>query len=74
MGMSGMAFHLTNWSGWREAHIWCAIGLAVAARQALLSGTSYDATEEMSASEYDLAPSAKDWNENAQVRSSSTIT
>ncbi len=34
LGIIGMAFHLTNWSGWREAHIWFAFGLAFAAREA----------------------------------------
>jgi O-antigen ligase len=35
LGMLGMAFHFTNWSGWREAHIWFSIGLAVAASQTI---------------------------------------
>lgn len=34
LGILGMAFHLTNWSGWREAHVWCALGLAFACREA----------------------------------------
>jgi O-antigen ligase len=34
MGIIGMSLHLTNWSGWREAHVWFAIGLAFAAWQA----------------------------------------
>jgi O-antigen ligase len=40
LGMLGMAFHLANWSGWREAHIWFAIGLAVAASLTLIGSPS----------------------------------
>lgn len=34
LGIIGMSFHLTNWSGWREAHVWFALGLACACREA----------------------------------------
>jgi hypothetical protein len=34
MGIVGMSLHLTNWSGWREAHIWFAMGLAFAIEEA----------------------------------------
>jgi O-antigen ligase len=34
MGIVGMSLHLTNWSGWREAHVWFVLGLAFAARRA----------------------------------------
>lgn len=34
MGIAAMAFHLVNWSGWREAHIWLIIGLAIACDRA----------------------------------------
>jgi O-antigen ligase/polysaccharide polymerase Wzy-like membrane protein len=34
LGIVGMAFHLTNWSGWREAHVWFALGLAYACHSA----------------------------------------
>jgi hypothetical protein len=34
LAIIGMAFHLTNWSGWREAHVWFALGLAAACQNA----------------------------------------
>jgi O-antigen ligase len=47
MGILAMGLHLTNWSGWREAHVWFVIGLAFAAQQALFSGTAIQATDEL---------------------------
>jgi O-antigen ligase len=35
LGLGGLALHLTNWSGWREAHVWLALGLAYACAKSL---------------------------------------
>jgi O-antigen ligase len=34
LGVLAMAVHLTNWSGWREEHVWYAIGITIAASRA----------------------------------------
>jgi hypothetical protein len=34
IGVLTMAVHLSNWSGWREAHVWYAFGMTIAAARA----------------------------------------
>jgi hypothetical protein len=43
LAIVGMAFHLTNWSGWREAHVWFALGFAAACQNAWEHDRSHEA-------------------------------